>query len=104
MAVLNAGTIARTFGIKDPKNVKYTRTHVEDQLIVSDVTDDYTELTTEKITPSGDPLFITLSPYLLSLGAVHTSVVEQADQILVYVQVSEEDLDLSRCKVRGYIK
>lgn len=102
MGKINSTIIARTYGIKDKSVVTYTRNYVEDDLRVVTAGDDFTELTTQNIIPTGDPIMVTLSPYLLSLGATYTGVVEQGDHILVYLPHVIDDIDLDQCIIRGY--
>ena len=103
MTKVTASILARIYGIADATTVKYSRTHVEDNLRVVTAGDDFTELTASNIVPSGTPLQITLSPYLLSLGATYTGIVEEGDDILVYLPHPITELELDRCKIRGYL-
>jgi len=104
MSKINATVLARSFGVKDRSTIEYTTEYVQDILeVVENHPSEYTVLEAATVKPNGSPLAITLSPYLLSLGATHTSVVGNGDNIQVFVPAQVEDIDLEECVIRGYI-
>jgi len=101
MQTINKPKVMSKFGcVAD--NVVYTKKYVQDTLLIDGDSDGYTVLRPQSMTPYGD-IQLTVSPYLLALGATFTGIVDQGDEILVFLPMDSENIDLERAWIRGYL-
>lgn len=101
MQIINKPKVMSKFGcVAD--NVTYTKKYVQDSLLVDGEADGYTVLRPRSMKPYGD-LQLTVSPYLLSQGATFTGIVDYGDEILVFLPIALDDIDLELAWIRGYL-